>query len=84
MAACGMPRDPGGSLDGALRRGSLRVGIDDGGAATHAEERSVVTALAADHRLAVSWVAGPLPQLLERLEHFELDVVVSGLRPDHP
>lgn len=82
--SCDLPQDPEGSLRKALTRGSLRVGIDDGGAATHDEERSIVDAFAAGRRLAVRWVRGPLPRLLEQLERFELDIVVSGLRPDHP
>ncbi len=90
-SACdGMPRDPERSLETA-RGGTLRVGVTDAppwlerprpggpGAEPSGPEAELVRAFAASIGARVAWVPGPLDDLMERLERFELDLVAAGL-----
>lgn len=87
---CGLPRDPEGTLE-RVRGGTLRVGIaraepwTNGSAAAPAGvEIELVRAVAAGLTARVEWVAGGESELIERLEHHELDLVAAGLEETSP
>lgn len=82
VPACGIPHDPHGSLEQAESRGTLRVGIAAGERSR--AERRLVEAFAKRRGLTVAWSEGAGPDLLARLERFELDVVACSLGPDDP
>lgn len=92
LAACGIPRDPEGTLD-RVRHGTLRVGVthSDGWVRIdhpHAQPRGcepdLVRALARELEAEVTWTVGAESELLRRLRHHELDLVVGGLVDDTP
>jgi polar amino acid transport system substrate-binding protein len=90
-AACGLPRDPEGTLD-RVRGGTLRVGVAhnppwaslraDGEAA--GVEPRLVRQLAAELDARVEWVPGGETALLAALEQHRLDLVVGGLSAADP
>jgi polar amino acid transport system substrate-binding protein len=90
LAACGVPRDPEGTLEQA-RAGTLRVGAVDSPPhlARTAEgaggpEAELVRAFARSIGAEVDWQWGALDDHLEVLKRFELDLVAAGLTARSP
>jgi ABC-type amino acid transport substrate-binding protein len=90
-AACGLPRDPEGTLDRLHATGLLRAGAVPNppwvivrGGAVSGPEAAIVEAFAARHGAAVTWVVGAEERLVERLEERELDLVVGGFTQRNP
>lgn len=91
LAACGLPRDPEGTLAGVRESGRLVVGVAEappwvtrpGGGDPRAEpagvEADLVRGFAASLGAEVEWVWGGLDEHLAALEEFELDLAVGGL-----
>jgi hypothetical protein len=92
LVACGLPRDPEGTLE-RVRHGKLRVGathnerwvtVERPDAPPHGCEPSLVRALA-DHLSAdLEWTIGSESVLYDRLRRQELDLVIGGLVDDTP
>jgi polar amino acid transport system substrate-binding protein len=90
-AACGLPRDPGGTLD-RVRGGDMRVGlvaappwvVDSGGGAVGGVEVALVGALARELGARVRWVRAPESHLMESLHRRELDLVIGGVTATSP
>ena len=90
-AACGIPRDPEGTL-ARVQGGVVRVGVvhsppwaslaASGGA--QGVEPHLVRALAAELGARVEWVPGGESELLAALEHRKLDLVIGGLSDASP
>lgn len=91
LAACGIPRDPEGTLE-RVQGGVVRVGVvhnppwaslaasgDPAGV-----EPRLVRALAAELGARVEWVPGGESELLGALEHHGLDLVIGGLSAASP
>ena len=90
-AACGIPRDPEGTL-ARVEGGVIRVGVVDNppwaslsasGEAAGVEPL-LVRVLAAELGARVEWVPGGESELLAALEHHNLDLVVGGLSAASP
>jgi hypothetical protein len=89
LAACGLPRDPEGTLD-HVRGGVLRVGMveDPPWASRDAQgqprgvEVELTTALAETVDAEIRWNHGGETRLMAALERFELDLVIGGLDLD--
>lgn len=88
--ACGLPRDPAGTLD-RVRGGTLHVGfvvdtpwVIAAGPGAGGIEGAIVSALARDVRARVEWTAGSESPLLTALHDGDLDLVVAGLTKDSP
>jgi hypothetical protein len=86
-AGCGIPRDPGGSLERIARTGILRAGISvrppwttDGGG----PEADAVEGFARARGARVEWRRGSESELFEALEKRDLDIVIGGFTEDHP
>jgi len=89
--ACGLPRDPEGTLD-RVRGGTMRVGVFErrpwttlptkGGAG--GLEGALVAELARELGAKIEWVRATESQLLEALKMRELDLVIGGLTADSP
>lgn len=77
-AACGLPRDPEGTLE-SVRGGSLRAAVLGDGGPRAQEERARVQALAASLEAEVVWVEGSVDDLMAQLDEFELDVVIGSV-----
>ena len=86
------PQDPHQSLDRALTRGTLRVGVlrhepwvtgapPDAPGGVEAE---LIQRFAQDMGIGVSWRWGNSEDLFEALEHYELDVLIGGLTSANP
>jgi polar amino acid transport system substrate-binding protein len=83
-AACGLPRDPEGTLD-RLRGGVMRVGYSENDpwiTDTAGVERAMVNQLAASLGARVEWTRGSESPLFEKLHERKLDLVVAGLTDD--
>ncbi|HET9947874.1 MAG TPA: hypothetical protein VFQ22_02995 [Longimicrobiales bacterium] len=90
FAACGLPRDPEGTLERA-RGGVLRVGGVDApphlvreGAAASGPEAELVYAFARSLGAEVEWHWGALDDHMRALERFELALVAGGLTQASP
>lgn len=91
LAACGIPRDPDGTLE-RVRGGTVRVGVvhDPPWASLPADgeaygiEPHLVRTLAAGLDAEIEWVAGGESALLRALEEGQLDLVVGGLTAANP
>lgn len=93
LAGCGtmIPADPGGTLD-RVRDGVLRVGVSPNPPWTDILNRADPTGLEADLargfatglNARIEWTAGGEQQLVDALEHGELDLLVGGLTKDSP
>ena len=92
LAGCDLPRDPEGTLERA-RGGVLRAGAAEaapwvvrraGGGRPAGPEAELVEAFARSIDARVEWHWGSSDELLRRLEHRELDVVVAGLTARTP
>lgn len=89
-SGCDLPRDPEGTLD-RVRGGVLRVGLveqepwvrDAEGEPTGAEV-TLVRELAAELGATPEFHPGGETELFERLEKFELDLVVGGITDATP
>jgi polar amino acid transport system substrate-binding protein len=90
LAACGLPRDPDGTLD-RVRGGTIRAGLiehppwasnDAGGPA--GVEVELLEGLAEDLDAEIRWTTGTEGELIDALELGELDAVVGGLTVDSP
>ncbi len=90
IAACGMPRDPEGTLQ-RVTDGIMRAGISEnppwtrihGGRLSGIEVR-LLRQFARELSAQIEWVQGSEAELLEALRNFELDVVIAGLTYDSP
>jgi ABC-type amino acid transport substrate-binding protein len=91
IAACGVPRDPEGTLDRATG-GTITVGaieaepwvVVDGDEPRDGVEVELVERFAASLDADVRWVVGSEEELLSALELGELDLVVGGLTATNP
>jgi polar amino acid transport system substrate-binding protein len=90
LAACGLPRDPDGTLD-RVRGGTLRAGLIEHPpwASSRAGEPAgveveLLEGLAEDLDAEIRWTTGTESELIEALELGELDAVVGGLTADSP
>jgi polar amino acid transport system substrate-binding protein len=90
LSACGLPRDPHGTLD-RVRGGTLRAGLIEHPpwASSEAGEPSgveveLLEGLAEDLDAEVRWTTGTESELIDALELGELDAVVGGLTADAP
>lgn len=90
VTACDFPRDAAGTLD-RVRGGEMRVGvvarppwtrIEDGRGA--GIEAMLVADWAGRLGARVSWVPGNLEDLVEALDHRDIDVLIAGLRRNTP
>lgn len=93
VAGCGeIPRDPQDSLERALDRGSLRVGIVDNPPWVIERESNpaggvegvLAAAFAADLGLSVEWYPGSSETMFEALRKFEVDLVIGGFSKSNP
>lgn len=93
VAGCGdMPRDPQDSLERALERGSLRVGVVDNppwviereSGPAGGVEGAIAAAFAADLGLSVEWYPGSSEMMFEALRKFEVDLVIGGFSKSNP
>jgi len=88
--ACGLPRDPEGTLE-RVRGGTLRVGfvvdtpwVTAIGPAAGGVEGAIVAELARGLGARVAWTHGAETPLLTALHDGDLDLVVAGLTKDSP
>jgi hypothetical protein len=88
---CGLPRDPEGAYE-RVSNGVLRVGSIDNypqvqlrnDAAPTGREARIVRELANSLNAKLLWVKGGEDELLRKLERFEIDLVIGGIREDTP
>lgn len=87
LAGCDLPRDPEDTLQQA-RGGTLRVGVihdkpwtleASGGEPARGVEVELVNRLASELDATVVWESGGDSRLMQKLEEFELDLVVGGI-----
>jgi ABC-type amino acid transport substrate-binding protein len=90
VAACGLPRDPDGTLD-RVRGGTLRAGVavhppwtTDSAGTPGGIEPALVRDLARELGATVQWVPGGESDLMPRLHERELDLVIAGLDVGSP
>lgn len=90
VAACGLPRDPEGTLK-RVRGGTMRVGmvvdtpwVTDSGEGAGGIERSIVDDLARELGARVEWQRGSAEDLLEALHARDLDLVIGGFTTQSP
>lgn len=84
------PADPDGTLT-RVSGGTLRVGasisppyVEDEGSTLSGSEVDLVEGYAADRAAGVEWVQAGEEDLMNRLEHGELDMVIGGLTDKTP
>lgn len=85
------PRDPEKSLDSALQRGTLRVGLTEGppwvvreGSGAAGLEVRLIEDFARRLGVEPRWTWAPLDENVRALERFELDIVAAGLTEKSP
>jgi polar amino acid transport system substrate-binding protein len=90
LAACGVPRDPEGTLD-RVRGGTLRAGISQhepwtrlGTGQPSGVEVRLVERFARELGATVQWSDGSEAELVAAMEVRELDLMVAGLTADTP
>jgi polar amino acid transport system substrate-binding protein len=81
LAACGVPRDPEGTLERVRQAGVIRVGVTDG---LREVERTIIEKVAREQRARVEWNDGNLEDHYEALEKYELDLVAGGISRHTP
>jgi polar amino acid transport system substrate-binding protein len=88
--ACGLPRDPEGTLD-RVRGGTLRVGfvvdtpwVAEAGQGAGGIEGAIATQLARSVGAGIAWRHGSETPLLTALHDGELDLVIAGLTAESP
>lgn len=84
-AACGIPRDPRGTLD-RVRGGTIRVGVAErapwvvlGRSEPTGTEPRLLRTFARGLGARITWTPGAESELMEALERGELDVVAGGI-----
>ena len=89
-AACGLPRDPEGTLD-RVREGTLRVGfvvdtpwVTEAGQGAGGIEGAIATELARGLGARIAWTHASETPLLTALHEGDLDLVIAGLTKDSP
>jgi polar amino acid transport system substrate-binding protein len=91
LAGCEFPRDIRGTL-GRVEGGTLRVGYvenepwvfaGEDGEPTGAEAE-LVRGFAGELGAQIEWREATIPQLIEALEHLEIDLAIGGLYPGIP
>jgi polar amino acid transport system substrate-binding protein len=90
FGGCNLPRDPEGTLNRATG-GTLRVGITEHEPWTRLSdgepagvEVELVQEFAKSIDAEIDWVHGTEAELFEALEHFELDMMIGGVKEDTP
>jgi polar amino acid transport system substrate-binding protein len=90
LAACGIPRDPEGTL-ARVSDGVMRVGVTDappwvelGDAAPDGIEVRLVEQLAEELDAEIEWVEGSEQELFGAIKGRDLDLVVGGLTSETP
>ena len=90
LPACDLPRDSGGRLD-RVRRGAMRVGVvidtpwtKDSAGVVGGIEGEMARSLAEALGARIEWIRAPEGELLEALQHREIDLVIGGLRATSP
>jgi polar amino acid transport system substrate-binding protein len=90
LAACGIPRDPEGTLE-RVDRGVMRVGVTEappwvelGAEAPDGIEVRLVEQLAEELEAEIEWVEGSEQELFGALTGRELDLVIGGLTAETP
>jgi polar amino acid transport system substrate-binding protein len=90
LAACGVPRDPEGTLD-RVRGGTLRAGISQhepwtriGAGQPSGVEVRLVERFARELGATVRWTDGSEAELVAAMQVRELDLLVAGLTADTP
>jgi polar amino acid transport system substrate-binding protein len=90
LAACGVPRDPEGTLD-RVRGGTLRAGISQhepwtrlGAGQPSGVEVRLVERFARELGATVQWTDGSEAELVAAMQVRELDLLVAGLTADTP
>jgi polar amino acid transport system substrate-binding protein len=88
--ACGLPRDPEGTLD-RVRGGTLRVGfvvdtpwVTQAGEGAGGIEGAIATELARGLGARIAWTHASETPLLTALHDGDLDLVIAGLTKDSP
>jgi polar amino acid transport system substrate-binding protein len=88
--ACGLPRDPEGTLD-RVRGGTIRVGfvvdtpwVTAAGDGADGIEGAIAAELARGLGARIAWSHGAETPLLEALHGGDLDLVIAGLTKDSP
>jgi polar amino acid transport system substrate-binding protein len=88
--ACGLPRDPEGTLE-RVRGGTLKVGfvvdtpwVTQRGSGAGGIEGTIVAELARQLGARIAWTHGSETPLLTALHEGDLDLVVAGLTKDSP
>jgi len=86
LNACSLPSDPDDTLERVRSTGVVRVGVasappmvDVSGGTPSGPEADLATAWAARQGASVTWVIGGLDELVDRMEHGEIDLLVGGL-----
>jgi len=90
LAACGLPRDPEGTLE-RVRGGTLRVGfvvdtpwVTEAGQGAGGIEGAIVTELARGLGARIAWTHASETPLLTALHDGDLDLVIAGLTKSSP
>lgn len=91
LSGCGIPQDPDATLDRALQRGDLRVGVVaspplavvDGSSVT-GPEADLIAGFAESRGLRVRWLPGGQEELVKDLEHGNVDVLIGGFTKKTP
>lgn len=85
------PMDPEHSLDRALERGTLRVGLSEAppwvtreGERPGGVEVALIERFATELGVAPEWRWGPPEEHMEALERFELDLAAGGITQKNP
>ena len=85
------PMDPERTLERALERGSLRVGLTEAppwvtrrGDRPGGVEVALIESFARDLGLTLDWRWGPVEEHMHALERFELDLVAGGMTKKNP
>lgn len=94
LAAAGcdrFPKDPENSLEKALERGSLRVGLTEAppwvtrrGSQPGGVEVALIERFAQGLGVTPDWRWGPMEGHMHALERFELDLVIGGVTEKNP
>lgn len=90
VAACGLPRDPEGTLK-RVRGGTMRVGmavdtpwVTDSAGGAGGIEGAIVRDLAQRTGARVEWHRGTAADVLDALKGRDVDLVVAGLTAESP
>src|SRR5688572_21576576 len=89
LAACGMPRDPEGTLE-RVQGSSMKVGVAEHppwtelGNEPAGIEVELVEEFASELDAEILWVEGSESEILEEIELGRLDLAIAGLTADSP